>query len=83
MDDNLSTIVQVSRVGSTLTMDMTCYTVEKREDAEKVDIKLAFALATANNVSPAVMNTVVKKLVGCVDTELTGLDWSGTSSQPG
>ena len=64
-------------------MDMTCYTVEKREDAEKVDIKLAFALATAHNVSPAVMHTVVKKLVGCVETELTGLDWSGTKACEG
>lgn len=27
VDENASTIVQVSRVGSNLTMDMTCYTV--------------------------------------------------------
>ena len=30
VDENLSTIVQVSRIGSKLTMDMTCFSVKKR-----------------------------------------------------
>ena len=56
-------------------MDMTCYVVEKQPHAKKVDIRLAFALATVNNVNPAVVKTVVQKLQSCVKTELTGLDW--------
>lgn len=30
VDENASTIVQVSRIGSKLTMDMTCFSVKKR-----------------------------------------------------
>ena len=71
----MTTIVQVSRIGSKLTMDMTVYVVEKQPDANKVNIQLAFALATVYNVNPAVVKTVVEKLKSCVRTELAGLDW--------
>ena len=76
-DKDLTAIVQVSRIGAKLTMDMTCYLVEIRDDT-KVDIKLAFSLGTAYNVSPAVVDTVIQKFTECVQTELHGLDW-GTS----
>ena len=75
----MTTIVQVSRIGSKLTMDMTVYFVEKEHttptDTPKVKIQLAFALATVYNTNPAVVKTVVEKLKSCVRTELAGLDW--------
>ena len=54
--------MQVSRIGSKLTMDMTVYVVEKHPNANKVNINLAFALATVHNVNPAVVRTVTDKL---------------------